>query len=326
MPTIQNCRKCSIPFERAGHHTICPDCREMEALRYNELIRQIRAAIERIHFGKLEKLSHIEASLLEDGLYYLIGQPQRAENSDFLKSLQKGQCSWCGHWMLNKETKEPVCLPCLNHVVKHLEDCLRQTSPNEKSPTERGGSAKPTPQANPAVPLSALGPLNNKVSNISPLHTEPKGTTAPEEAVNAVVSNVSSFQCRCCGDSQHFQASTCLTCYELSLQKLKDYKLLLQEVHQKLQETPLIASEPTIAQLQEKLMAAVEESIDYLNPSIASENTEAAPHAKLTVEELESILDQPEANIEMEPIEADKKALLLDNPTRYGFKRSVESV
>ncbi len=113
---IVNCQQCSKPFIKKGGVRVCSGCLDEERGMYDFYYQKITPRLRELNFRYIARQTSLDEKRLEQALEYRLGGDESGD-----VSLKRSVCNVCGKRQDNLESPEPICVKCLDLVLKLIE-------------------------------------------------------------------------------------------------------------------------------------------------------------------------------------------------------------
>jgi hypothetical protein len=146
---IEFCQLCTKSFNRIGTSLICSDCKGQEKSLYQTIFQKLTPLLEELDYDHLSMIVRRSPQTIRNLLVYRLGNGQMPR----LDNLRKGLCYLCEKKLINRESTEPVCIPCLKLIDAHVRtefvpgDGENSDPTTEAGVSSQGGSSGAAPQA-----------------------------------------------------------------------------------------------------------------------------------------------------------------------------------
>jgi hypothetical protein len=140
---LANCRRCKQPYVSHTNLTVCNNCQSREQHLFESYYFRLIRDFESLNLEQTAKNTGLDWERLVEAIHVRLGTSKKFRH---LKYWKPGICYVCRNRQSSPDSKEPICLTCLDAFMKSVA--------NDKQPTHE----EPSPGPNTLV---AAGRLSN---------------------------------------------------------------------------------------------------------------------------------------------------------------------
>ncbi len=121
---LANCRRCKQPYVSHNNLTICNNCQSREQHLYESYYFRLIRDFESLNLEQVAKSTGLDWERLVEAIHVRLGTSKKFRH---LKYWKAGICYVCRNRQSSPDSKEPICLTCLDSFMKSVA--------NDKQPT-----------------------------------------------------------------------------------------------------------------------------------------------------------------------------------------------
>jgi len=127
---LANCRRCKQPYVSHTNLTVCNNCQSREQHLFESYYFRLIRDFESINLEQAAKNTGLDWERLVEAIHVRLGTSKKFRHLQYWKP---GICYVCRNRQSSPESKEPICLDCLETFFKSLAGSKQDSATDQES-------------------------------------------------------------------------------------------------------------------------------------------------------------------------------------------------